>query len=132
MTDSTSTLADLLAECDAHSIRLSAADGGGLEIDAPQDTLTPDLLDRLRTHKGGLLTLLRPTPNAPSTDPTEPVAAGDATAKPVCRCGSTIWRDVPIHGGQFIRRDCCWCGRFLDFPIWHGKNAGHNGQQSVG
>jgi hypothetical protein len=39
----------------------------------------------------------------------------------VCRCGSTQWRDVPIHGGQSIRRDCARCGRFLSFPLWYGR-----------
>jgi hypothetical protein len=38
----------------------------------------------------------------------------------VCRCGSTRWRDVPIHGGRSIRRDCARCGRFLSFPLWYG------------
>lgn len=44
----------------------------------------------------------------------------------VCKCGSTSWRDVPIHDGQSTRRDCGRCGRFLDFPIWYGKNALQN------
>jgi hypothetical protein len=39
----------------------------------------------------------------------------------VCRCGSTRWRDVPIHGGRSIRRDCARCGRFLSFPLWYGR-----------
>jgi hypothetical protein len=39
----------------------------------------------------------------------------------VCRCGSTRWRDVPIHGGRSIRRDCARCGRFLSFPLWYGQ-----------
>lgn len=51
-------------------------------------------------------------------------AASDAKAKPtkpVCRCGSTVWRDVPIHGGQSIRRDCARCSRFVGFTVWHGR-----------
>ena len=55
MTRTPSLLADLLADCDAHGIRLALADGGGLEIDAPQDALTPDLLERLKVHKGKLV-----------------------------------------------------------------------------
>jgi hypothetical protein len=39
----------------------------------------------------------------------------------VCPCGSTQWRDVPIHGGRSIRRDCARCGRFLSFPLWYGQ-----------
>jgi TubC N-terminal docking domain len=36
------------------------------------------------------------------------------------RCGSTKWRDVSIHARESIRRDCAKCGRFIDFPRWHG------------
>jgi hypothetical protein len=39
----------------------------------------------------------------------------------VCPCGSTQWRDVPIHGGRSIRRDCARCGRFIAFPLWYGR-----------
>jgi len=128
MTRTPSTLADLLADCDAHGIRLALADGGGLEIDAPQDALTPDLLARLKAHKADLTAMLRPTPEVA---PAPTVATGDASVKPtkaVCRCGSTTWRDVPIHGGQSIRRDCGRCGRFLDFPVWYGKDTLRNEQ----
>lgn len=62
-------LGGLLAECEAHGIRLAPADGGGLTIDAPQDALTADLLDRLKAHKTELLTMLRPAPIA-ATEPT--------------------------------------------------------------
>ena len=111
-------LADLLADCDAHGIRLTAASDVGLTIDAPQGTLTPELIGRLKAHKAALLTLLWPTPDLAPTRP----------AKAVCRCGATTWRDVPIHGGQSIRRDCGQCGRFIDFPFWHGKATLHNAQ----
>lgn len=37
------------------------------------------------------------------------------------RCGSKQYRDVVIHSGQTIRRDCGNCGRFIDFPLWHGE-----------
>ena len=128
MTGAPSILAELLAECEAHGIRLLLAGDGGLTIDAPQDALTPDLLGRLKANKADVLAMLRPATDAA---PALPVAISDTPAKPtkaVCRCGSTTWRDVPIHGGQSIRRDCGRCGRFLDFPVWYGKNAGHNGQ----
>lgn len=113
-------LADLLAECDAHGIRLALAGDGGLTIDAPQDALTPDLLARLKSHKADLLAMLRPAPEAA---PSLPVLASVAPATPtkaVCRCGSTTWQDVPIHNSQSIRRDCGRCGRFIGFPIWYG------------
>ena len=60
MTRTPYTLADLLADCDAHGIRLAVTDGDGLDIDAPQGSLTPALLDRLRSHKGELLAVLTP------------------------------------------------------------------------
>lgn len=58
MTRTPSTLDELLADCDAHAIRLALAGCGGLEIDAPSDALTPDLLARLKAHKGDLLAFL--------------------------------------------------------------------------
>ncbi|MBI2826536.1 MAG: hypothetical protein HYX69_17835 [Planctomycetia bacterium] len=91
-----------------------------MTIDAPQDALTPDLLDRLKAHKAALLAMLRPVPEAA---PALPVPTRDAPARPVkavCRCGSTTWQDVPIHGGRSVRRDCGRCGRFSAFTIWYG------------
>jgi len=44
---------------------------------------------------------------------------------PVCRCGSTTWRDVvlldPPHNGTSVRRDCARCDRFLEFVTWYGE-----------
>ena len=121
-------LTELLADCDAHGIRLLAASDGGLTIDAPQDALTPDLIGRLKAHKGELLGLLRPMPDVA---PVPPMAIRDAPttpAKPICRCGATTWRDLPIHNGQSVRRDCGGCGRFIDFPVWYGSTTLHNEQ----
>jgi len=36
-------------------------------------------------------------------------------------CGSTEYRDVPIHDGQSTRRDCADCGRTCGFPSWFGE-----------
>ena len=167
-----SLLSDLLADCEARGIRLALASDGGLTIDARRDALTPELLERLRAHKGELLTMLRPAPKPSCVDrpdlaavwcaaldvvdgdplfppdlmealraadvrwddervpipsaPAEEASAkpkppGTAPAKAVCRCGSMRWRDVPIHEGQSVRRDCRSCGRFLGFPVWYGK-----------
>lgn len=150
MSGTPSPLAELLAECDAHGIRLFVADDGGLTIDAPQDALTPDLLGRLKAHKGELLTLLLrasdfDVDNAPDAEPapetekrthrmppelrgrvgatldTCPTIDPTTTTEQICRCGSITWRDVPIHNGQSVRRDCGRCGRFSDFAIWYGK-----------
>lgn len=122
-----SDLAELLADCDARGIRLHPAGDGGLTIDAPQAALTPDMVARLKTHKAELLALLRPAPAVQY----QPLPTMKPTVKPICRCGSAAWRDVPIHNGQSVRRDCAGCGRFLDFPIWYGKGTGHNGQHPI-
>lgn len=123
MTDGLSLLADLLVNCEARGIRLSLASDGALTIDAPQDALTPDVLDRLKAHKANLLTLLLrasgfDADNAPAAEPVPAALVG--LTKEVCRCGSTKWRDVPIHDGQSVRRDCGRCGRFINFPVWYG------------
>lgn len=55
-------LVELLAECDAHEIRLSLAGDSELTIDAPQDALTPDLIGRLKAHKSELLAILTADP----------------------------------------------------------------------
>jgi TubC N-terminal docking domain len=102
--------AQLLAECQARGIRLLPGEGVALTIDAPASTVTPELVARLKALKFELLALLRPP-----ADPGKP-----ALAVAVCRCGSTTWRDVPIHDGQSLRRDCGRCGRFIDFPVWCG------------
>lgn len=83
--------------------------------------LTPDLLNRLKAHKAELLAMLRP---ATETAPALPAPTSDSPAKPakaVCQCGSTTWLEVPIHGGQSMRRDCARCRRFIDFPVWYGR-----------
>lgn len=47
-----------------------------------------------------------------------------ATRRGCCpRCGYREYRDVPIHGGRSIRRDCARCERFLCFPVWYGQPA---------
>jgi len=124
----TDHLAELLADCDANRVRLLPAGNGGLTIDAPQGALTPALVSRLKAFKTELLALLRPAPDAA---PTPPVATRDAPSqptKPICRCGSTTWREVPIHDEQSIRQDCARCGRFIDFSIWYGNDAGQISQ----
>src|SRR5262245_47685583 len=114
------TAADLLLDLVRLGVGLQA-DGERLRY-FPRSVLTPDLLDRLKAHKTELLAMLRRPPEAARAWP--PVM-GYATPKPtkaVCRCAGTAWCDVPIHGGQSVRRDCADCGRFLDFPVWHGEH----------
>lgn len=164
-----SAISGLLADCEAHGVRLAAAVDGGLVIDAPQETLTPELLARLKACKADLLAILRTNAEVGDLDRSDAAAAwqialallkGDplfspdlmnvlwsarvrwscesavatpanrdappTSAKPVCRCGSATWRDVPIHDGQSVRRDCDRCRRFLDFPIWYVRYALQN------
>jgi hypothetical protein len=40
-----------------------------------------------------------------------------------CRCGCEQWDDVPVHGGQSLRRDCARCGRYQRFVVWYGKGC---------
>ncbi|MBN2024923.1 MAG: hypothetical protein JW809_19255 [Pirellulales bacterium] len=62
-----------------------------------------------------------PPPQPPAVVEPVVVVEPKLVVEPVCRCGSTTWRDVPIHNGQSVRRDCARCGRFLDFPRWYGR-----------
>ena len=126
-----SPLAELLAECDGHSIRLLVGDDDGLTIDAPQEALTPGLLDWLKALKAELLTQLASNIDDPIGQDLSPIKRSNPPT-PVCRCGSTTWHDVPIHDGQSVRRDCGRCGRFIDFPIWYRNDTGHNGQHPIG
>jgi hypothetical protein len=117
--------ADLLLDLSRVGIRLEAH-GERLRY-FPRSALTPDLLDRLKAHKADLLAVLRPAPEGVPNLPA-PTCEASKPAKAVCRCGSTTWRDVPIHGGQSVRRDCRRCGRFLDFSVWYGVDALRNEQ----
>ena len=119
-------LAELLADCRARGIRLIPTGDDRLTIDAPEDALTPDLIERLKACKGELLAILRPAPDVALVAPAARKDAPASLAKLACRCGSTTWRDVPIHGGRSVRRDCGGCGRFLNFPIWYGKTTLQN------
>jgi hypothetical protein len=105
-----SAATELMSECLTLGIRLNVTRDGRVAIDAPKDALSPELLERVRTHKAELLEKLG------TKGPCN-------AAKPVCRCGSTTWRDVAIHDGQSTRRDCAKCGRFIDFSYWYGTIA---------
>ncbi len=114
-------LGKLLAECDARGIRLFLSGSDELTIDAPRQALTPDLLGQLKAHKADLLIALRGSAIAENPDRFQPNRDRPASGnEPICRCGSATWRDVSIHGGQSIRRDCARCGKFLSFPQWYG------------
>jgi hypothetical protein len=117
--------------------------GGSVALDGDSLLLTtsspapPELLAAMREHKPELVALLRigqaagdqpppgptpPDPVAPPPPPTPPPHAGPPT--PRCpQCGSCETRDVAIHSGRSVRRDCAQCGRFISFPVWHGEPA---------
>ena len=122
-----SDLAELLEDCDTRGIRLYPASDGGLTIDAPQAALTPDMMARLKTHKAELLALFWPA----AAIQAQPMPTTKPTTNPVCRCGGAALRDVPIHDGQSVRRDCARCGRFIEFPVWYGETTEHNGQHPI-
>jgi hypothetical protein len=139
---------DLLAGLAACGVRLTPQ-GDHLAVRGPRDVLTPDLLAMLRRHKADLMAILRqpaapvapesPTAGQAGVDPPPaertigsrlerfPFPARPCLVAGVCRCGSTTWRDVLIHEGRSVRRDCAGCGRFLDFPVWYGKDALQHG-----
>ena len=75
-----------------------------------------------------------PAPVLPSIDsepPQNPVGEASAVCLPqspdepevtLCdRCGCSRMKDIPIHGGRSIRRDCARCGRFKNFSVWYGE-----------
>ena len=122
--------AEIVADLARRGIRLEAH-GERLRY-YPRSALTLDQLDKLTIHKSELLTLLSRASDfdfdsaldaelAPIIDPV-------TTTQEICRCGSTTWQDVPIHDGQSIRRDCGYCGRFIEFAVWHGISTGHKDQ----
>lgn len=108
------TTTDLLTQLNSRGIELVAA-GAKLRFH-PVDRLTQFDLENLREHKATILRLLR----------SEGIVYGNRFADPrpmtTCdRCSSTTYRDVPIHGGWSIRRDCGRCSRFLGWPRWYEK-----------
>ena len=107
----------------------------------PRSAVTPDVADRIKTHKGDLLAILR-SADAPQLNSLLPIdamvsadarcpddskvdhAGDDQEAQSIscARCGSSEFRDVPIHGGRSMRRDCARCQRFVEFTVWCGTN----------
>ena len=132
MAASPSSLLELAADCDANRIRLIPGRDGSLTIDAPRGILTPELLGRLKTHKAAILVLLLRAEDFDADSARDadlaPFIEPGTNLRAVCRCGSTAWRDAPIHDGQSVRRDCSRCGRFIKFTNWYGTDTLHNEQ----
>ena len=121
-----SELQNILKRCHDSGIRLIPGDGGSLVIDAAKESLTPELIGDLKTWKSEILAYLQTVKSCQPEPDLLSAKLGTLTKgtsdKPVCKCGSKAWKDVFIHDGQSVRRDCARCDRFLDFPVWYGKN----------
>lgn len=111
------TAADLLAELGRRGIQVEAH-GDRLRY-RPRSAVTPELAQRLKSHKRELLAILG---DAGGVGGRNPAGLGVGSAQAVCsRCGSGSYVDVPIHGGRSLRRDCRRCGRFIAFVVWYGR-----------
>jgi hypothetical protein len=104
----------------ARSVGLSVhLDGDRLVVRGPKSA--GEIAKRLLENKPLVVAALK--------EPSKPVASIPPAALPPlpfpsgprCRCGCQQSVDVPIHGGQSIRRDCQKCGRFISFSLWYGK-----------
>lgn len=42
---------------------------------------------------------------------------------PCPRCGNSNTYLAILHTGESLRRDCAICGRFVEFPNWHNREA---------
>jgi hypothetical protein len=42
---------------------------------------------------------------------------------PCKRCGNSNTYLAILHTGESLRRDCAICGRFVEFPNWHNREA---------
>ncbi|MCC7085189.1 MAG: hypothetical protein IT427_09305 [Pirellulales bacterium] len=124
----------LLAECEAQGIRLALDGDGGLNIDSPQGALTPDLLDRLKTHKAELLALLRPappdaelqTPKSAPNIPTIRLASGKTAIAGISgallgNLKSKPAADPPEKPKPKCRR--CGSAEYVDVPIHDGAST---------
>jgi hypothetical protein len=116
------------------------ASGATLAVEAVRVGPTSDVtavwqavLDRLRgdpLFPPDLLNAMRGASVRWGSEPAQNMAEANElgnAAKPVCRCGSTRWRDVRIHGGQSVRRDCRKCRKFIAFPVWYGRATRQKG-----
>jgi hypothetical protein len=107
----TRSASDLLALCDAQGIRVQALPDGRLDVDAPEELLTPELVEALRGCKAELLTMLAGGPERIGTgmvagDPRDgaPVAGAPRDGAPVAgdpRDGAPVAGD-PRDGAPVI------------------------------
>lgn len=123
-------LAELLA---GRGVELRVTPSGELQLRDRDKRLSP--ADRATVHHyADALAdwLAEPaTPNGESatsvvggtTNPPPTHVEGSPKAPSCDRCRHAEFREVPIHDGQSIRRDCARCGRTWGFPVWYGDTG---------
>lgn len=111
---------------------MSYISGNGVKhvSDCFTPTWPPPLLSAQRelTQVAALTQAPQARPTAPPDSPPKPPAVSLPTADTpgvhCTRCGSREFVDVQIHKGASVRRDCARCKRFIDFPVWYGREPG--------
>jgi hypothetical protein len=78
------------------------------------------LVDHAVRLFGGTVRLISPEEDPFSTG-WRVRASASRPAGDGCRCGSSGFADVPIHGGRSARRECAGCGKFQTFSRWYGQ-----------
>lgn len=108
-------LDDLLAELSRFDVRLTPTGDGGLTIDAPEGTLTPDLIERLKTLKWDLIAQLANP--AEASDEAGPLSEFETVEgwNGCSTCGSLdAW--LPAAGDRFGRTSGRWRCSTCDPP----------------
>ena len=99
----------LLADLAAASIKI-AVNGIKLFLH-PEAAVTPDLASRVDLHQAALTEFAR-------------------LHAPCERCGATARKDISIHGGRSVRRDC-QCGATLGFCRWYQPYDEHEASNKL-
>ncbi|MEQ8848824.1 hypothetical protein [Botrimarina sp.] len=120
-------LAALLAE---RGVELRVTPGGELQLRDRRGRLTAADRAMVRHYRHALADWLAASQEpveepADDTAPDEPIdgpieAPADPAAPRCDRCGAGEFREVAIHAGASVRRDCARCGRTWGFPVWYG------------
>ena len=88
----------LLADCETLGIRLTPTSNGGLTIDGPRESLTPELIGRLKALKSELLVMLTPPTMSPRASPparTTPTPLADTWTAEDARLAARVLRLSP-------------------------------------
>lgn len=102
-------------------VELRVSPGGELELRDLDKRLFP--ADRATVHHyADALADWLTKPNVDEFDAEKSVDSHDPTAPRCDRCHHAEFRDVPIHDGASIRRDCARCRRTAGLPRWYGKD----------